>query len=144
VNAAGVGKKGTVEETTSSPPRPGIEYAGGPDVISVLDGDTARLAVSGELTEAARRPLVREMTDLLLAVPTLRRVELQLSAVGFMNSGGMAVLVQLQRLGQPRDIAVVLVDPTPAVIRPLQLSGLWHRFAIESTEEPAAGTAEGQ
>jgi anti-anti-sigma factor len=127
-----------VEETTSSAARErGVELAGGPDVISGLDGDTARLAVSGELTEAARRPLVREMTDLLLAVPTLRRVELELSAVRFMNSGGMAVLVQLQRLGQPRDVAVVLIDPPAAVVRPLQLSGLWHRFPIEATEESA-------
>jgi stage II sporulation protein AA (anti-sigma F factor antagonist) len=127
-----------VEETTSRAARePGVEFTGGPDVISVLDGDTARLAVNGELTEAARRPLVRQMTDLLLGVPTLRRVELELSAVGFMNSGGMAVLVQLQRLGQPRDVAVVLIDPPAAVVRPLQLSGLWHRFPIETTEDPA-------
>jgi stage II sporulation protein AA (anti-sigma F factor antagonist) len=111
-------------------------------VISVLDGDTARLAVSGELTEAARRPLVREMTDLLLGVSTLRRVVLELSSVNFMNSGGMAVLVQLQRLGQPRDVAVVLVDPPAAVVRPLQLSGLWHRFPIETTDD-AAGEAAG-
>jgi anti-anti-sigma factor len=48
-----------------------------------------------------------------------------------MNSAGMAVLVQLQRLTAPRGIEVVLVDPPAAVVRPLQLSGLWHRFPIE-------------
>ena len=31
---------------------------------------------------------------------------------------------------------LAIVDPTPAVARPLQLSGLWHRFPIE---EGAAG-----
>lgn len=102
-----------------------------PEVTCVLEGDVARITVTGELTDAARRPLVRAMTDLLLHVPTLRGVELGLSGVGFMNSGGMAVLVQLQRLGQPRDVPVVLIDPPPTVIRPLQLSGLWHRFPIE-------------
>jgi stage II sporulation protein AA (anti-sigma F factor antagonist) len=71
------------------------------------------------------------MTDLLLGQSALRRVELELSGVSFMNSAGMAVLVQLQRLGQPRDVEVVLVDPPPGVIRPLQLSGLWHRFRIQ-------------
>jgi anti-anti-sigma factor len=102
-----------------------------PEVTSVLDEDTARIAVRGELTDAARRPLVRTVTDLLLGTATLHRVELELAGVHFMNSAGMAVLVQLQRLGQPRDVPVVLVDPPPAVIRPLQLSGLWHRFPIE-------------
>ena len=47
-----------------------------------------------------------------------------------MNSAGMAVLVQLQRLGAPRGVEVVLVAPPGAVSRPLQLSGLWRRFAI--------------
>ena len=37
-----------------------------PEVTHVLDGDTARFTLSGELTDAARRPLVRVLTDLLL------------------------------------------------------------------------------
>lgn len=96
----------------------------------MLEGDTARICLTGEMTEAARRPLVRALTDFLLGGSTLRRVELDLSAVRFMSSGGMAVLVQLQRLGQPRAVPIVLVDPPPVVIRPLQLSGLWHRFPV--------------
>jgi stage II sporulation protein AA (anti-sigma F factor antagonist) len=121
-----------VEEPTSGAREPGDDEPGlTPEVTTVLEGDTARITLTGELTPAARRPLVRTLTDLLLATPTLRRVELELAGVGFMNSGGMAVLVQLQRLGQPRDVPIVLVDPTPAVVRPLQLSGLWHRFPIE-------------
>jgi stage II sporulation protein AA (anti-sigma F factor antagonist) len=102
-----------------------------PEVTCVVEADVAHVTVTGELTGAARRPLVRVMTDLLLGQSALRRVELELSGVSFMNSAGMAVLVQLQRLGQPRDVEVVLVDPPPGVIRPLQLSGLWHRFRIE-------------
>jgi hypothetical protein len=35
-------------------------------------------------------------------------------------------------------IDVVLVHPRPAVIRPLQLSGLWHRFTVR---QPRAGDA---
>jgi stage II sporulation protein AA (anti-sigma F factor antagonist) len=128
-----------VEESTSAARGPDEPDGEGPHVTTVLEGDTARITVTGELTPAARRPLVRTLTDLLLSTPTLRRVELELAGVGFMNSGGMAVLVQLQRLGQPRDVPIVLIDPTPAVVRPLQLSGLWHRFPIE---ERAAGGGE--
>jgi anti-anti-sigma factor len=108
--------------------------AGAPEVHSVLDGDVATVTVTGELTEAARRPLVRCMTDLLLGTPTLRALRLELADVGFMNSAGMAVLVQLQRMGAPRAVDVVLVDPPATVARPLQLSGLWRRFPIEERE----------
>jgi len=102
-----------------------------PEVTTDLDGDVATLTVGGELTEGARRPLVRTMTDLLLGRPDLGAVRLELRGVTYLNSAGMAVLVQLQKLGQPRGVDVVLVDPPAAVARPLQLSGLWLRFRVE-------------
>ena len=108
-----------------------------PTVVADLDGDTARLAVVGELTDAARRPLVREVTDLLLAQPTLHRIDLDLRGVAFVNSAGIAVLVQLQKMTAPRAIELVLVAPPTAVVRPLQLTGLWHRFTISEPEESA-------
>jgi anti-anti-sigma factor len=118
------------EPTTAPQPHQDSPAPGEPQVTSVLRKDTAIVTVTGELTEPARRPLVRTMTDLLLGVPSLRRVELHLRAVPFMNSAGMAVLVQLQKLGQPRGVEIVLVNPPEAVTRPLQLAGLWHRFPM--------------
>ena len=131
-----------MEETTSSaasPPAGGGRPAE-PEVAHVLEGNVARLSLTGELTGAARRPLMRVLTDLLLQVHSLHRVELDLHAVTFMNSAGMAVLVQALRMTSPRAIELILVGPTAAVIRPLQLSGLWHRFtALESPSEGAGG-----
>jgi stage II sporulation protein AA (anti-sigma F factor antagonist) len=120
-----------VEEPTKSESTAHAE----PEVAHTLDGGTARITVGGELTEAARRPLVRCMTDLLLAHEPLHRAELHLADVSFMNSAGMAVLVQVQKMAAPRGVAVVLVAPSHAVARPLQLSGLWHRF--EMVDVPA-------
>jgi anti-anti-sigma factor len=108
-----------------------------PEVAHRVDDGTARLTVTGELTDAARRPLVRVLTDLLLGQAAPDRVELDLSGVSFMNSAGMAVLVQLQKLAAPRGIEVALVRPTHAVVRPLQLSGLWHRFPIDGAPAPS-------
>ncbi len=125
------GQSTDVDETTQpahEPPRPA---ARAPEVTTTLDGDVATLTVTGELTEEARRPLVRTMTDLLLGGIALRRVRLDTRGVGYLNSAGMAVLVQLQKLGQPRGVELVLVDPPPAVARPLQLSGLWLRFTVD-------------
>lgn len=107
---------------------------GSPEVTAHLDGGTARLSVSGDLTDAARRPLVREVTDLLLARSELHRIDLDLRGVGFVNSAGIAVLVQLHKLVAPRAIELVLVAPPPIVVRPLQLTGLWHRFTVD--DEP--------
>lgn len=118
-----------------------------PEVRSSVDGDVVSVELAGELTDAARRPLVRVLTEALLSGTPLRRVALHLGAVPFMNSAGMAVLVQLQRMASPRGVEVALVTPPAAVVRPLQLSGLWHRFPIvdENGEEdvpdlPPAGS----
>jgi anti-anti-sigma factor len=137
VNGPARGYPEDVEEPMSAGTREPDEHAGTeePQVTSVLEGDTAVVTVVGDLTEAARRPLVRAVTDLLLGVPGLRRVELHLQRVGFMNSGGMAVLVQLQRLGQPRAVELVLVGPADVVARPLQLAGLWHRFTVVEDDD---------
>jgi anti-anti-sigma factor len=130
------GKFREVEETTKPPSKPHeptrhVE----PEVDHVLDRGTARITVRGELAEAARRPLVRCLTDLLLAHEPLQRVELNVAGVTFMNSAGMAVLVQLQRMATPRRVEVALVAPPAAVARPLQLSGLWHRFPVLDVPE---------
>jgi stage II sporulation protein AA (anti-sigma F factor antagonist) len=121
-----------VTETTNDEAQPaaGTPAPAGPEVTHVLDGDTARVTLTGELTDEARRPLVRVLTDLLLHQSALARVVLDVRAVSFMNSAGMAVLVQLQRMASPRGVEIALLDPQEGVIRPLQLSGLWHRFPI--------------
>ena len=118
------------ETTKPEPTSPGE-----PAVDHTLDDGTARITVRGELTEAARRPLVRSMTDLLLGHEPLQRAELHLAGVSFMNSAGMAVLVQLQKMADPRRVAVVLVAPPRVVARSLQLSGLWHRFEMVDVPE---------
>ncbi len=111
-----------------------------PQVRAVVEGDVVSVTVEGELTEAARRPLVRVLTEELLSRQPLRRVALQLRGVPYMNSAGMAVLVQLQRMAAPKGVDVALVTPSAAVTRPLQLTGLWHRFPIvdENGDEDGA------
>jgi anti-anti-sigma factor len=117
----------SAQEGPERPPHADAE----PRVDTTLDGRVATITVVGELTESARRPLVRTMTDLLLGDSTLQQVRLDTRGVTYANSAGMAVLVQLLKLGQPRGVDLVLVAPPSAVARPLQLSGLWLRFAVE-------------
>lgn|SRR5512132_1817914 len=131
----------SVEETGKQMGNPADE----PVVTHVMDGDTARLTLSGELTDTARRPLVRVLADLLLERQSLARVVLDVGGVSFMNSAGMAVLVQLQRMVSPRGIDLALLDPPDGVLQPLQLSGLWSRFPVlrSSDDGGVAPTREG-
>jgi anti-anti-sigma factor len=105
-------------------------------VTCTQQGDTAQITVVGELTDDARRPMVRAMTDLMLSGTALHRVVVDAGAVTFINSAGIAALVQLQKMGQPRGIELALAVENSAVTRPLQLSGLWHRFPIIDRRHP--------
>jgi stage II sporulation protein AA (anti-sigma F factor antagonist) len=139
VNREAPGQGWVVEEPTNAgDAREAAASAVEPEVSHVLEDDTARITVAGELTDAARRPLVRTLTELLLNEHSLRRVELHLRAVPFMNSAGLAVLVQLQRMAAPKAVEIVLVEAPPAVVRPLQLTGLWHRFTVLEPAEDVA------
>ena len=115
-----VGKDSPMDETA-----PSVEVT-----VTAQDATSAEVEVVGDLTEDARRPLVRTMTDLMLQVPGLRRVQLDTSGVTFMNSAGVSALVQLEKMGHPRGIEVPLVVASTVVARPLQVSGLWRRFTV--------------
>ena len=98
--------------------------------VTAQDATSAEVEVVGDLTEDARRPLVRTMTDLMLQEPGLRRVQVDTSGVTFVNSAGVSALVQLEKMGHPRGIEVPLVVASSVVARPLQASGLWRRFTV--------------
>ena len=125
MNPAPRGQSPTMDE-----PDPSVEVT-----VVAQDAESAELSVVGELTEDARRPLVRTMTDLMLQVPGLRRVQLDTCGVTFMNSAGISTLVQLQKMGQPRNIELALVVESSVVARPLQVSGLWRRFTVVDRRE---------
>jgi anti-anti-sigma factor len=119
------GKDHTMDE-----PAPSVEVT-----VTEQDARSAEIRVVGELTEPARRPLVRVVTDLMLNAPHLHHVQLDTCGVTFLNSAGVSVLVQVQKLLQPRGIELTLEVRSAVVARPLQLSGLWRRFTILDRRE---------
>jgi anti-anti-sigma factor len=127
MNRVPVGKDRNMDE-----PVPDVEVT-----VIEQDDEHAEIRVVGELTEGARRPLVRTMTDLLLGAPHLRRVLLDTCGVTFVNSAGMSALVQVLKMSQPRGIDLELAVHGSEVTRPLQLSGLWHRFTIIDRRDDA-------
>jgi stage II sporulation protein AA (anti-sigma F factor antagonist) len=118
------------KDTAMDEPDPNVEVT-----VTAQDDSSADICITGELTEDARRPLVRVMTDLMLHVPGLRQVQLDTTGVTFLNSAGVSALVQLEKMGHPRGIEVPLVVGSSVVSRPLQVSGLWRRFRIIDRRE---------
>jgi anti-anti-sigma factor len=136
MNGPSSGNSTAMQEPTAGNDAP--ESSGSTPEITVTttqDGGSAQIRVVGELTEEARRPLVRAMTDLMLTSHQLRRVELDLCEVAYMNSAGVSTLVQLERMAEPRGIEMPLIVRTSGVARPLQVSGLWRRFSIIDRRE---------
>jgi anti-anti-sigma factor len=125
MNRRRVGKDHAMDE-----PDPSVEVT-----VTAQDTRSAAIRVVGELTEAARRPLVRVVTDLMLTAPHLHHVGLDTCGVTFLNSAGVSVLVQVQKMLHPRGIELTLEVQSAVVARPLQLSGLWRRFTIVDRRE---------
>jgi anti-anti-sigma factor len=100
--------------------------------------DGARITVTGEFTAEARRPVIREVTDLLLGEDPPSRVLLDLHGVTFLNSAGLSTVVQLHRMLEGRGAELELLVGTTVVARPLQLSGLWHRFHVRDERPPGS------
>jgi len=94
-------------------------------------GDELRLVLRGKIT--------------LMDTPGLRKLMLgtieesaggvivDLGDVGFLDSSGVAVLVEGWRKAQDSTKSFVLLDPSPAVMRVLELSQLDEIFDIRSS-----------
>lgn len=110
----------------------GTDPAGSPPTVTIEHPapGIARVVVEGEMTAGARRPLIRVVTDLLLGQDPPTRLQLDLHGVHFLNSAGLSTVVQVHRMLEGRGSELTLVVGNTAVARPLQLSGLWHRFHV--------------
>lgn len=98
-------------------------------VSALVGGDgTVTLTVVGEV-DAFHAPRLRSsIASQLEGQP--RELVLDLSAVEFLGSAGLAVLVETQTLARDRDVALRLIATSRAVIRPLQTTGLIDLFTI--------------
>ncbi|GHE90560.1 hypothetical protein GCM10017786_23570 [Amycolatopsis deserti] len=71
-------------------------------------------------------------------VPPPRAVVLDLQQVGFLDSGGLALLVELSHECEAAGQELSLVCTNRAVRRPLELTGLDRVFTITGAVPPAA------
>jgi len=97
------------------------------------------ITVSGKLTIDSSPDLLEKMKRSLKRTKCLR---LRLADVRYIDSSGVATLIQGYKLSQERKVDFVLVDPSPKVQAIIELSQLHEFFQIETTEGSADDDGE--
>jgi len=99
---------------------------------------SARLTATGEI-DSSSAPLLREQIDLLFEGP-LSELTIDLSAVTFLDSAGLCVLAAAHRRAGS-DVRLRVLASSRAVVRPLQITGLWQLLHAEQVGENAGSVA---
>ena len=91
-------------------------------------GTTELVQVRGEV-DLATAPLLRAVLDTVVGRRP-GRVEVDLSGATFVDAHALAALTAVRRRLAGRRATLVLRDPSPAVVRLLELSGTEYAFEI--------------
>ena len=101
-------------------------------MIVGADGEAVVYLV-GELDLAVRDLLVDALTQ---ASDMRQRLVIDLSRTTFIDSTGLKALVDLWRRRRSAGLELVLREPSPVVMRTLQLAGLADVLPIDTTNRP--------
>ena len=105
--------------------------------VDVLgDIPTLRLAVFGEV-DSSSAPTVRARLDEVLD-RGVTDLTVDLTGVTFLDSAGLCVLAAAHRRTVRSDVRLRVVATSRAVIRPMQITGLYDLLHVESPESGAA------
>ncbi len=112
------------------------------DLVSIeVTGSAATgvvLTVSGEV-DSSTAPSLRAVVDSAFA-DGARSLTVDLDGVTFLDSAGLCVLAGAHRRAAEDGVVLRVVASTRAVIRPLQITGLYDLLAVERVE-PGVGAA---
>ncbi len=107
--------------------------------LSVSGDDcAARVAAAGEV-DSSSAPLLRAELDALLDRGVIE-ITVDLDGVSFLDSAGLCVLAGAHRRAAENGVRLRVLASSRAVIRPLQITGLYDLLAVERVE-PGVGAA---
>jgi anti-sigma B factor antagonist len=87
------------------------------------DGPEVVVAAAGEI-DSTSAPVVRRRLEALLDAG-VRQLTVDLTGVSFLDSAGLCVLAATHRRALREDVRMRVLASSRAVIRPLQITGLW-------------------
>ena len=98
--------------------------------LSVVSTDTsARVSAAGEIDSTSAPHLHAELEARL--DEGVRELIVDLDGVTFLDSAGLCALAAVHRRAQTEGVTLRVLASHRAVIRPLQITGLWDLFAAE-------------
>jgi anti-sigma B factor antagonist len=110
------------------------------DLVSLAVSGAApllRLTATGEI-DSSSAPLLRQHLDAVLDGGDVAELTLDLDGVTFLDSAGLCVLAAAHRRAVDLGVRLRLLSSSRAVIRPMQITGLWQLLAAERVEPGAA------
>ena len=96
------------------------------------NGPTVIIEVSGEIDMGTSPLLLQSVEEALGTAPVLK---VSLRGVDYMDSSGVAVLVQGQKLATHLGRDFRILDPSPQVLAVIRMARLHQVFTIENSEE---------
>ena len=103
------------------------------DVATV--GSTARVTAAGEI-DSTSAPVLREQPDAVLD-GDIEEFVVDLVQVTFLDSAGLCVLAAAHRRATASGVRMQVLAASRAVIRPLQITGLWALLEAHQVESDA-------
>jgi anti-sigma B factor antagonist len=108
------------------------------DLVSVdvaLSGPAAVVTAAGEI-DSTSAPVLRDRLESLLDAG-IADVTVDLTGVTFLDSAGLCVLAAVHRRAAGQDVGFRVLASSRAVIRPLQITGLWNLLKAEQVDAGA-------
>jgi anti-sigma B factor antagonist len=119
---------------TSLDPTPG-------DLVSLAVSGAApalRLTAVGEV-DSSSAPLLRTHLEAILD-SDVTEITVDLDGVTFLDSAGLCVLAAAHRRASAAGVRLRVLASSRAVIRPMQITGLWNLLGAERVEPGGAST----
>jgi anti-sigma B factor antagonist len=98
-----------------------------------------RITAVGEV-DSSSAPMLRTELETALDGGELRELVVDLDGVTFLDSAGLSVLAGAHRRAAGRGVRLRVLASGRAVIRPLEITGLWDLLGAEQVE-PGTGSA---
>ncbi len=100
------------------------------------DSTTACLAVSGEVDSSSAPALHARLDDVFDR--GIGHLTIDLTGVSFLDSAGLCVLAAAHRRAARSDVRLRVLASSRAVLRPMQITGLYDLLDVASHESGAA------
>jgi anti-sigma B factor antagonist len=106
--------------------------------IDVTASDSAACVMAAGEIDSTSAPVLRQKLDALLENGDVRELTVDLGQVTFLDSAGLCVLAATHRRAVRQDVRMRVLASSRAVIRPLQITGLWELLHAEQVDDTAA------